>query len=79
MKNKKINDWNEDFAHEMLKRSKEFAEGTVKTYTWEETKQAAIDRAAAKGVDTKKYCGTIKLDEDPLSIQQQMRQEWNNR
>jgi hypothetical protein len=48
MENKKINDWNEDFEHEMLKRSKEFAEETVKTYTWEETKQAAIDRVTAK-------------------------------
>ena len=79
MENKKINDWNEDFKHEMLKRSKEFTEGTVKTYTWEETKQAAIDRVAAKRVDTKKYCGTIKLQEDPLVIQQEMREEWNNR
>ena len=28
------------------------------------------------GVNTKKYCGTIKLKEDPLSIQKQMRDEW---
>jgi len=33
----------------------------------------------AKGVNTKKYCGAIKLDEDLLVIQQNMRQEWNNR
>ena len=25
------------------------------------------------GVNTKKYCGTIKLKEDPLTIQKQMR------
>ena len=31
---------------------------------------------AAKGVDTKKYCGTIKLKEDPLTIQKKMRDEW---
>jgi hypothetical protein len=30
----------------------------------------------AKGVDTKKYCGTIKLKEDPLEIQKKMRDEW---
>ena len=30
----------------------------------------------AKGVDTKKYCGTIKLKEDPLAIQKKMRDEW---
>jgi hypothetical protein len=29
-----------------------------------------------KGVDTKKYCGTIKLKEDPLTIQKKMRDEW---
>jgi hypothetical protein len=29
-----------------------------------------------KGVDTKKYCGTIKLQEDPLTIQKKMRDEW---
>ena len=28
------------------------------------------------GVNTKKYCGTISLTEDPLSIQKQMRDEW---
>jgi hypothetical protein len=30
----------------------------------------------SKGVDTKKYCGSIKLKEDPLVIQKQMRDEW---
>ncbi len=30
----------------------------------------------AKGVDTKKYCGVIKLSEDPLEIQKKMRDEW---
>lgn len=29
-----------------------------------------------KGVDTKKYCGVLKLKEDPLSIQKQLRDEW---
>jgi len=29
-----------------------------------------------KGVNTKKFCGTIKLKEDPLVIQKQMRDEW---
>ena len=28
------------------------------------------------GVNTRKYCGIIKLKEDPLSIQKQMRDEW---
>jgi len=29
-----------------------------------------------KGVDTKKYAGTIKLKDDPLAIQKKMRAEW---
>ncbi|MFI5125050.1 MAG: hypothetical protein ACHQDF_06985 [Chitinophagales bacterium] len=33
-------------------------------------------RRTSKGVDTKKYCGVIKLKEDPLVIQQKMRDEW---
>lgn len=28
------------------------------------------------GVNTKKFCGVIKLKEDPLTIQKQMRNEW---
>jgi hypothetical protein len=27
-------------------------------------------------VDTKKYCGVIRLREDPLEMQQKMRDEW---
>lgn len=30
----------------------------------------------ANGVDTRKYCGVIKLKHDPLEIQKQMRNEW---
>lgn len=29
-----------------------------------------------KGVDTKKFCGVIKLKEDPLTIQTKLRDEW---
>ena len=28
------------------------------------------------GVNTQKYCGTIKLKEDALTIQKRMRDEW---
>jgi len=28
------------------------------------------------GVDTHKYCGVIKLKNDPLAIQKAMRDEW---
>lgn len=29
-----------------------------------------------KGVDTLKYCGILKLKEDPLAIQKKLRDEW---
>jgi hypothetical protein len=29
-----------------------------------------------KGVNTLKYCGKIKLKEDPLDIQNKLRNEW---
>ena len=29
-----------------------------------------------KGVNTKKYCGIIKLKESPMQIQKQLRNEW---
>ncbi|MDZ7648403.1 MAG: hypothetical protein U5K54_15125 [Cytophagales bacterium] len=29
-----------------------------------------------KGVDTSKYCGVIKLSKDPLTIQKELRNEW---
>lgn len=30
-----------------------------------------------KGIDTKKYCGKIKLKKDALKIQKELRDEWN--
>lgn len=29
-----------------------------------------------KKLDTRKYCGVIKLKEDPLAIQKKLRDEW---
>jgi hypothetical protein len=40
--NTSANDWNEEFVKELERRSKSFANGSAKTYSWEETKQAAI-------------------------------------
>ena len=31
---------------------------------------------SSKGVDTRKYCGVIKLSKDPLIIQKELRDEW---
>jgi hypothetical protein len=37
-----------------------------------------FDRAlTSKGVDTRKYCGVIKLKKDPLIIQKDLRSEWD--
>ena len=33
-------------------------------------------RKSSTGLDAKKYNGVIKLKEDPLKIQQKMRDEW---
>ena len=38
------NDWDEDFVKELKNRSLNFANGTAKTYSWEETKAAAIKK-----------------------------------
>ena len=35
-----------------------------------------LNRLSAPGVDTKKFCGVIKLKEDPMMIQKRMRDEW---
>ena len=32
---------------------------------------------ARKKLDAKKYCGVIKLREDPLAIQKKLRDEWD--
>ena len=32
-----------------------------------------------KRVDIRKFAGTIKLSEDPMEIQRQMRAEWDHR
>jgi len=46
--NTEENDWNETFVKELDKRSKSFINGTPKTYTWEETKQAALKKVQSK-------------------------------
>jgi hypothetical protein len=42
------NDWDEEFIKELDRRTASFLDGTAKMYTWEETKQAAIDRVKEK-------------------------------
>lgn len=33
-------------------------------------------KSKAKGIDLKKYCGSISLKEDPLEMQKKWRDEW---
>lgn len=33
-------------------------------------------KAPKKGFDAKKFCGILKLEEDPLTIQKRLRDEW---
>ena len=46
--NTSANDWDDDFMKELERRSKSFINGTAKTYSWEETKQAAINKVKSK-------------------------------
>jgi len=41
------NGWDKEFIEEIERREKSFLDGTAKMYTWEETKQAGIDRVKA--------------------------------
>ena len=42
------NDWDKDFLKELNRRSRQFRNGTAKSFTWEETKKAAIEKVKAK-------------------------------
>ncbi len=42
------NDWEDDFERELSDRSKSFNNGSAKTYSWEETKMAAVQRVKSK-------------------------------
>lgn len=42
------NDWNETFGRELDKRRKSFINGSAKTYTWAETKKAAVKKVQSK-------------------------------
>lgn len=46
--NTQANDWDEDFIKELERRSKGLGKGTGKTYSWEETRQAAFKRVKSK-------------------------------
>ena len=39
--------------------------------------ESITSKEKSKQVNTMKYCGTIKLKKDALSIQKEMRDEWN--
>ena len=35
-----------------------------------------FEKKTTKGIDTKKYCGILKMKEDAVKIQKRMRDEW---
>jgi hypothetical protein len=39
-------------------------------------KKGKVHKISNKQFDAHKYCGVIKLKEDPLAIQKKMRNEW---
>lgn len=41
-------EWDDDFINELHRRSEGFKNGTAKTFTWEETKAAALKRVQSK-------------------------------
>lgn len=43
----------------------------------EALKKKIASAQVKKGVNTKKYCGVLKLDEDPMAIQNRLRDEWD--
>ncbi|APF20166.1 hypothetical protein [Caldithrix abyssi] len=49
------------------------------TITKKDRKQTYIrklNQITLKGLDAKKYCGILKIEEDPLKIQKRLRDEW---
>ena len=42
------NDWDDAFLNKLMQRSKSFKDGSAKTFSWEETKKAAINKAKNK-------------------------------
>ena len=42
------NEWDKNFVKEINRRSRDFKNGNSKTYTWEVTKKAAIEKLKAK-------------------------------
>ena len=51
---------------------------TIKKGTKPEKINSQLSKLIDKksGVDTRKYCGVIKLKEDAMKIQKRMRDEW---
>jgi hypothetical protein len=43
----------------------------------EKVQKVLADRKNKKSFDAKKFCGTLKVNEDALVIQKRLRDEWN--
>jgi hypothetical protein len=56
----------------MTIRIKKGSSKREKLKAWEKL----TERIVSKGVDTLKYCGTVKFAEDGLTLQKRWRDEW---
>ncbi len=41
-----------------------------------ELMEKLFKKKKARGIDVSKYCGVLKLEQDALTIQQELRDEW---
>ena len=66
------------FSLKNVKLKKDFNMVTVikKGSNKKEIEEALSKLRSTKKFDAYKYCGTVKLNEDPLEIQKKMRDEW---
>lgn len=49
---------------------------TIRKEDRKQTYIRKLNQITLKGLDTKKYCGKLKIEEDPLMIQKRLRDEW---
>ncbi len=49
---------------------------TIKREDQKQTYIKKLNKIVLKGLDAKKYCGKLKIKEDPLKIQKRLRNEW---
>jgi hypothetical protein len=49
---------------------------TIKKKDQKQVYTKKLNQIVLKGLDAKKYCGKLKIKDDPLKIQKRLRDEW---